>query len=325
MTDADGGFGRARDFLIHQLQTELLPNWQAGRAGRALADKYGLDFMVYEGGTLLLNGDGTENPDLTDFAIRFSQSVELKAVYEAELAAWATVGTGPFAWYCDLGRGGPWGDYGHWKGPEFTPQPRADAITEGNKTVPPWWVGDDRPASALDNGSYAAGTDQAEVMRGTALRDRLYALGGQDVLIGRLGADRLWAGEGADAVRGGGGADEINGGGGADTLRGGSGPDRFLYQLASQGGDSIADFTSGSDRFVFLREGFGNHAAGRLAVGEFQSSDADQAMAANIRVFYDRDDHRLYYDQDGSGVAAAVLIAVLQVGAIVTAEDILFW
>ncbi|MGL5010720.1 MAG: calcium-binding protein, partial [Paracoccaceae bacterium] len=211
MTDADGGFGRARDFLINQLNTELLPNWQAGRA---LADEYGLDFMVYEGGALLLNQVENPDPVLTDFAIRFSESAEMKEVYEAELAAWATVGTGPFAWYSDVGRPGPWGDYGMWNGADFVAEPRADAVTAANAKTAPWWDGDDRPASTFDNGKYAAGTGGNDRLVGTRLDDRLYGLGGNDELIGHSGADLLSGGRGNDRLIGLSGADTMSGGAG---------------------------------------------------------------------------------------------------------------
>lgn len=214
MAQPDQGFGAARDFLLNQLYTELLPSWQKGRA---LADKYGLEFMVYEGGTLLLNQVPNPDPVITDFALRFTKSTELKAVYEATLAAWATVGTGPFAWYADVGRPGPWGDYGHWKGITFTPDPRTDVITDAKATLPPWWsTGDTRPDSFFDNGLYDAGTAGADNMPGTALADRLYGLTGQDRLSGLAGNDRLWGGDNGDVLDGGLGADELNGGAGRD-------------------------------------------------------------------------------------------------------------
>jgi hypothetical protein len=213
MTDADGGFGRARDFLIDQLNTSLLPNWQKGRV---LADKYGLDFMVYEGGALLLNNVPDEDEALTDFAVRFTKSDELREVYDAMVAAWASVGTGAFAWYADVGRPGKWGDYGHWKGEEFVPDPRTGAITDANDQMTPWWDGDDRPSSTWDNGRYDAGTARDNTMKGTDLADRLYGLRGDDSLIGRAGDDRLWGGKGSDVIRGGKGADDMNGGTGRD-------------------------------------------------------------------------------------------------------------
>ncbi len=393
MTDADGGFGRARDFLINQLNTSLLPNWQKGRA---LADKYGLDFMVYEGGALLLNDVPNADPALTDFAIRFTQSQEMRQVYEAEVAAWATVGTGAFAWYSDVGRPGDGGDYGHWNGPDFIPEPRTGAITDANTDLPPWWTGDDRPASNWDNGKYDAGTNGNNTLRGTSLNDRLYGLMGNDLLLGRAGGDRLWGGIGRDSITGGAGADSMNGGEGrdvvdyadstagvtvnlttgmglgghaagdtlvgieavrgsgfadrlsgngggntlwgagsndtvtggygADTLIGGAGDDRFVFHKPQGGGDRIADFaTSGDDVIALSAAGFGNHAKGSLVVGEFQSSNSATARGDNTRIIYDRDDHQVWFDADGKGAAAAVLLATVQADAVVVASDFVFF
>ena len=229
MTDADGGFGRARDFLLDQLKNELLPSWQAGRA---LADRYGLDFMVYEGGALLLNGNSPAdgNPKYTEFAAKFSKSLEMKQVYEAELAAWKTVGTGPFSWFADVGIAGFTGDFAHWKGPDFIPDPRTDAITNANENTPAWWLADDRPASTFDNGIYKAGTAGSDRLVGSALGDRLYGLAGADTLDGRAGNDKLWSGAGDDILFGGIGDDELNGGAGADKLYGGAGRDLADYR-----------------------------------------------------------------------------------------------
>lgn len=395
MKDADGGFGKARDFLIHQLDTELLPSWQKGKV---LADKFGLNFMVYEGGALLLNDVPNSDPLLTDFATRFSTSVQMKQVYEAELVAWATVGTGAFAWYSDVGRPTDSGDYGMWKGPDFVPDPRADAVTHANTTTRPWWSSDDRPASTFDNGKYDAGTAGKDFMVGTALDDRLYGLAGNDRLIGAAGADRLWGGIGNDTLIGGTGADELNGGEGRDladyatstrgvvvnlysgkgfagdargdsvtsieNLRGGSGNDRltgnasgnalwggdgndtlsggagadrltgglgndcFVFGTPKLGADLIEDFSNvagNNDILHFQGTAFGNHAIGGLMPAEFQSSNLAVATSSSVRFVYDRDDHKLYFDADGSGAHAAVLVATLQQGATLTVGDFSFF
>jgi hypothetical protein len=323
MTDADGGFGRARDFLIDQLNTELLPSWQKGRA---LADKYGLDFMVYEGGALLLNQVENADPVLTDFAIRFSQSVEMKQVYEAELAAWATVGTGPFAWYSDTGRPGPWGDYGMWKGPDYVGEPRADAVTTANANTAPWWVGDDRPASTFDNGTYDAGTSNRDVMTGTALADRLYGLAGNDKLVGNSGADRLAGGLGADVLRGGAGNDTLAGGAGSDRLTGGAGDDKFVFGSRQDGGDTITDFAvSGNDVIYLARADFGNQAVGGLSRRAFQASNEAVAQNTSTRIIYDKDDHRVWYDADGAGGQAAILLMTVQPDALIVPSDFYFF
>ena len=340
MKQADGGFGAARDFLLDQLENSLLPNWQKGRV---LADKYGLEFMVYEGGALLLNQAPGADPRLTDFAIRFTQSAELREVYEAEMAAWASVGTGPFAWYADVGRPGPWGDYGHWKGIDFVPDPRTDVITDANADLSPWWVSDDdRPAGTFDNGIYDAGTADTDRMTGTALADRLYGLAGADTLSGGSGADRLWGGTGKDELAGSTGADELRGGRGddvltggrgddmlrggrgADVLTGGLGADVFLFRSPAQGSDRITDFASGKDHIHLTKEAFGGQALGSLSAAAFQSGAGTVALKGGVRVLFDTETGQVWADADGRGGADPVLLVTLQPQATITAQDFLF-
>jgi hypothetical protein len=246
----DGGFGSARDYLLDKLNTELAPNWQAGRA---LADQYGLTLGVYEGGALIQNGlSGNYGAQkYTDFNLAFQQSPEMRTVYEAELAAWQSVGSGPFAWYSDSGRAGPWGDYGLWNAPDFIPEQRTQAIIEANATTPVWWTGDDRAASTFDNGTYDIGTANADVMNGTGLADRLYAVAGDDKVNGLGGDDRLVGGVGADKLNGGAGSDVLYGGAGTDELTGGAGSDSFMFAFGQSGttattADRITDFKKGA-------------------------------------------------------------------------------
>jgi hypothetical protein len=319
MTDADGGFGRARDFLISQLNDELLPSWQKGRA---LAEQYGLEFMVYEGGALLLNqpASGEPNPKYTDFALRFTKSPEMREVYEAMAAAWATVGTGPFAWFADVGRPGDYGDYGHWKGPDFIPDERTKAIIEANEMTEPWWKGDRRPESTFDDGLYAAGDAKANKMTGTLLADRLYGLAGNDDLQGLAARDRLWGGAGNDTLTGGGNADELHGGGGDDF---------FVFRTPRDGGDRILKFGSGGsagdDAFRLSGEAFGDRDPGLLDPGQFQVSELSAAQTKDARIIYDSDDHRVFYDADGKGGQASVLLAIVQPDAVITASDFIFY
>jgi RTX calcium-binding nonapeptide repeat (4 copies) len=256
MKEADGGFGSARDFLINQLNTNLAPAWEKGRE---LADKYGLKLGIYEGGALLLNGsyDKPGEERFTNFNENVQLSPEMKQVYEAELAAWQKVGSGPFAWYSDTGRWGPWGDYGLWNAPDFKPELRTEAIIQANKDVEPWWTGDNRPAATFDNGKYDAGTSGADVITGTKLADRLYGLAGNDKLTGLDGDDVLVGGAGNDRLYGGLGSDILVGGAGADKIYGGGGFDFASYQTSTTsvavdlarskgtGGDARGDTFSG--------------------------------------------------------------------------------
>ena len=101
----------------------------------------------------------------------------------------------------------------------------------------------------------------------------------------------------------------------------------FGYLSRRESGDSITDFKAAgeSDRFALQASAFGNHAIGGLLAGEFQLSNLGTATRPGVRLVYDSNDHSLYFDPDGSGAQAAVLIADLQPGALVVAADITFF
>ncbi len=246
----DDGYRQAADYMINFLNNSVVPNWQKGRM---LADQYGMTFGVYEGGALLINGNGNDGAPqkYTDFNLRFHLTQEMARVYEAELAAWKAVGTAPFAWFADVGRPGYYGDYGLWNNPGFVPEPRTQAILDYNAANGPWWANDTRPASTFDNGLYDADLESAGRMFGTNLGDRLYALEGNDVMQGRAGDDQLFGGLGNDWVTGGAGSDRVVGGNGTDRLNGNEGNDRLWGGL----GDDIYVLSPGRDIAQDWREG----------------------------------------------------------------------
>jgi len=128
-------------------------------------------------------------------------------------------------------------------------------------------------------------------------------------------------------VNGGTGNDSITGGFGRDVIAVGGGDDLFVYLSQREAGDGIADFgaSGDDDAFALKAAAFGNHAAGGLLAGKFQSSNAGTASRPAVCIFFGRDDHSLYFDADGSGTQAAILITVLQPGAVVVAADISFF
>lgn len=120
----------------------------------------------------------------------------------------------------------------------------------------------------------AFGFDGADVLDGGRGRDALFGGEGEDLLLGGRGADlldggvgddrlfgergrdALRGGEGDDTLDGGRGADVLQGGEGADALIGGRGADSFVY-ADGEGGDVIADFQIGTDRFLLDADSFG--------------------------------------------------------------------
>lgn len=173
-------------------------------------------------------------------------------------------------------------------------------------------------------------------MDGEGGPDRLYGGAGNDTLSGGNlpndidvnGDDQLWGDAGNDFLYGGVGTDRLNGGAGNDTLQGGpssdwfgdgtfvDGSDTFVFAATpgAANADEILDFQAGGvDKLAFVRSW--HPAIG--ALGNFQPGDARFWAApgavrghdSSDRVIYDTAAGNLYYDPDGSGGAAAQLVA----------------
>jgi Ca2+-binding RTX toxin-like protein len=154
-----------------------------------------------------------------------------------------------------------------------------------------------------------------ELLLGGQFRDHLSGGGGRDVVRG---------GAGADTLVGGGGDDQLMGEAGDDRLDGGAGADRYIFTQVTDGADTIAGFTPGQDELVFSAQMF----AGGLTPGEVLVTPPQTVgnllvaagdpfatpLNSSSAFLYDTDDGRLWFDPDGSGAQAAVLMVTL-VGA----------
>ena len=146
------------------------------------------------------------------------------------------------------------------------------------------------------------------------------------VITGSSGSDNLWGTPAADVIDGRGGDDLLDGDAGADTLTGGSGSDSFVFHASESAVDSVTDFVSAIDKFVFDNNGF----TGIGAPGAFAAGDARFAAGAGFtsgrdasdRFVYDTSSGNLYYDADGSGAGASRLVASLQGAPALAATDI---
>ena len=169
---------------------------------------------------------------------------------------------------------------------------------------------------------------------GAAINDAMSGV--ENVYGSRTGADKLRGSQASNVLNGEGGVDTLDGASGADWLIGGRGNDllvggvgndTFVFQRLDQIGDVINDFgasASNDDRFQIAVAGFGaGLTAGVLAGVRFQSRADNVAQDANDRFVFRTTDSSLWFDADGSGLAAAVMVADLQAGATVTAADIL--
>ncbi|MBE9096817.1 cadherin-like domain-containing protein, partial [Tychonema sp. LEGE 07203] len=156
-------------------------------------------------------------------------------------------------------------------------------------------------------------------------------LGGDDNIVGSNFNDTITGGDGNDT---------ITGGLGLDVLSGGSGADLFVYATTKEGGDKIADFTFGVDKFQFEASEFGNltttnfdgvtgstpDITGKELViftgGTYATVEAAQASAlgsstsAGFFAFTNASNETvLYFDSNGTLAGGSTLIANLGTAA----------
>ena len=157
-------------------------------------------------------------------------------------------------------------------------------------------------------GDVLFGDSGDDVLTGGAGFDSLVGDSGDDTLSGGDDSDVLSGGADSDSLNGGAGDDFLSGGSGSDVMTGGIGFDTFDFQSPSDGPDQVTDFLSRSDQIQVSAEGFGG---GLVAGGtvSFVSGTDPTATEANGQFLYDTDDGNLYWDVDGTGAEAAVLVA----------------
>jgi Ca2+-binding RTX toxin-like protein len=172
------------------------------------------------------------------------------------------------------------------------------------------------------------GNELDNVLGGNTGANLLQGMAGNDRILGGQGNDRLLGGVGEDRLNGGEGADHLLGGAGRDILTGGAGDDVFVFNSRAEAGDIITDFSNvagNNDVFRISAAGFGGGlvAGGTLAASQFQSRGDNFAQDSNDRFIFRTTDKTLWFDADGRGGSAAVMIADLQADATLTSADLL--
>lgn len=151
----------------------------------------------------------------------------------------------------------------------------------------------------------------------------------KNVIDGNVGGNALFGNSGNDTLRGWAGNDKLDGGADRDKLFGGAGADSFVFSStpnALKNLDTITDFISADgDRLQFSIKAF-------AAFGVTSGLSADQfwsgagfttAHDQTDRLIYDSAKGHLYYDADGTGGVAAILVAYLSGAPSLSASDIL--
>lgn len=187
------------------------------------------------------------------------------------------------------------------------------------------------------------GNNGNDLLLGNSAGNTLTANGGHDRVYARDGADTVYGGDGNDTLRGGAGADLLSGGSGDDVLIGGKGNDKlyggtgrdvlsgnadsdgfYFKDFGAAHHDRITDFNPVQDTIYLYRPAFTGFAAnGVLKSSAFVLGNA--ALDADDRILYDRPNGRLWYDPDGTGAAAAQLVATLDGSPDVKFYDILIY
>ncbi len=169
--------------------------------------------------------------------------------------------------------------------------------------------------------------DGSFARKGEAVNDTLVSIEniagsetGADRLAGNASNNELWGDGGNDTLFGRAGNDFLYGNAGSDRLSGEAGNDTFGFHNTSDGADVITDFASG-DKIEIRTSGFAGLAAGSLAANQFQAGAGHVAAAADIRFMFDDPGNSLWFDSDGDGTAAAVRIAVLSNGYVLSNLD----
>ena len=171
------------------------------------------------------------------------------------------------------------------------------------------------------------GDDGDDILYGDAGDDELEGGKGDDTLYGGIGNDELEGDDGDDILYGGAGDDEIDGdkgddiiigGDGADILDGGSGNDIFVYNAASEGGDTIIGFDSDKDMFRFDGEDFGGFGQGTVVQ---DGSNFTIIGEDGSKIGFDDDSNTLFYQGAGAPEDSYQTIATVN-GDDVTADNI---
>jgi len=130
---------------------------------------------------------------------------------------------------------------------------------------------------------------------------------GSDTITGNDANNKLNGGPGNDILFGGNGSDILHGGPGNDLLNGGPGADQFVFDAPSDGGDTIQDFTFGTDLLALSRTGFGLAGSGTLQNAGVALVNGGSATSFGPTVLFNGTD--AFWDPDGTGSSSPVWLA----------------
>ncbi|MEM9358762.1 MAG: hypothetical protein AAGB04_21485, partial [Pseudomonadota bacterium] len=169
-------------------------------AQKAMADKYGVDLTLYEGGQHVHHQFGIANVDnvLSSFLADFVRGEEMAELYQALWDGWAEIGDGAFMNFAATGGISQWGSWGVYASLDDS-TPRSERIEQLNAETGSWWD-EGRQYDTFHQGIIREGTQQDDLLIGTREEDYLIGSDGDDVLTGGAGDDGLHGGGGYDVA-----------------------------------------------------------------------------------------------------------------------------
>ena len=117
-----------------------------------------------------------------------------------------------------------------------------------------------------------------------------------------------------DIITGGSGNDTLTGGLGNDLLTGGAGSDKFVFSAtpnANTNHDTVTDFVHGTDILQFTKSIFDKMVGWWNKDMFWSGAGVTDGHDSTDRIVYDTTSGNLYYDTDGSGGGAAVIVATI--------------
>ncbi|HVI50460.1 MAG TPA: C2 family cysteine protease [Candidatus Sulfotelmatobacter sp.] len=149
----------------------------------------------------------------------------------------------------------------------------------------------------------------------------MFDTGSGNSLTGSSAGHDVLSGGVSDSLSVSGGNNIVQSAGHATISLSGSGVDVVFYGSASEGGDTVANFTSGEDKIEVYAAAFGNLATGTLDASNFATaSSTTSGLAAFV---FDTANHTLYYNSVTNGsITSTTAIATFGSTTTLTAGDI---
>jgi hypothetical protein len=142
-SDAARVRGLTLDGVLNELRTVMLPaSVMAMRNNVAMARRFGLPVVAYEGGQHMVGALGIENDMMVNAQFdAANRDPRMGTIYRDYLRAWRTEGATMFVHFSDAGEYTKWGRWGsrEWRDQPIAMAPKYSALQDFIAANPAWW------------------------------------------------------------------------------------------------------------------------------------------------------------------------------------------